>query len=166
MYTWSVQIIKTLNTYIYLRMKSCLILSPSSSQIRAEAQCVDLTRAWLVPTDWIQLRRAGGRWDSQEALPGLPVFQPRVLVKYFDVDLSRPIIRFDTDMINITNDIIINLSPASSPGQLWCWTQGVWCQGRGEKSARWAMEIYAVLMMTSFHHGKTKRGQLTKNKAK
>ena len=48
----------------------------------------------------------------------LPVFQPRVLVKYFDVDLSRPIIRFDTDMINITNDIIINLSPASSPGQL------------------------------------------------
>ena len=67
MYTWSVQIIKTLNTYIYLRMKSCLILSPSSSQIRAEAQCVDLTRAWLVPTDWIQLRRAGGRWDSREA---------------------------------------------------------------------------------------------------
>ena len=50
----------------------------------------------------------------------LLVFWPRVLVKYFDVDLSRPIIRFDTDMINITNDIIINLGPASS-----LWTQGV-----------------------------------------
>ena len=46
------------------------------------------------------------------------VFWLRVLVKYFDVDLSHPIIRFDTDMINIINDIVINLLPALGLRQL------------------------------------------------
>ena len=40
------------------------------------------------------------------------LFRQRVLVKYFDVDLSHLIISFDTDMINIINDIIINLAGA------------------------------------------------------
>ena len=60
--------------------------------------CTVIAKAWPKLSCWVVRKEE--------------LFRQRVLVKYFDVDLSHLIISFDTDMINIINDIIINLAGA------------------------------------------------------